>query len=84
MLSKKEAQEVYMLMTGFDKVLGFIGEAREEARLPAEAEELIRKREDARKKKDWRTADQIRIQLKAMGIVIEDTPKGLKWRIKKH
>jgi cysteinyl-tRNA synthetase len=83
MLSKEEAMEVYNLMLKFDKVLGVIGEIRKEEKLPKEAEELIRKREEARKAKDWETADKIREQLKAMGIIIEDTPQGVKWKIEK-
>jgi cysteinyl-tRNA synthetase len=51
--------------------------------LPKEAEVLIRKREEARKSKDWKTADAIRQQLKAMGIVIEDTAQGVRWKIEK-
>jgi cysteinyl-tRNA synthetase len=84
MLSKEEAQEVYKLMAGFDKVLGVIGEVKKEEKLPKEAEELIHKREEARKAKDWKKADQIRVQLKAMGIIIEDTPQGVKWRVEKR
>ena len=84
MLSRKEAEEVYALMMRFDKVLGVIGEVKVEERLPKEAEELIRRREEARKAKDWKTADKIREQLKAMGIIIEDTPQGVKWRIEKR
>ena len=84
MLSKEEAKEVYNLMMKFDKVLGVIGEVKKEEELPKEAEELIRKREEARKAKDWQTADKIREQLKAMGIIIEDTPQGVKWRIEKQ
>lgn len=82
-LSKDEAMEVYRLMMKFDKVLGVIGEVKKEEKLPKEAEELIHKREEARKAKDWQTADKIREQLKAMGITIEDTPQGVKWRIEK-
>jgi len=84
MLSRKEAEEVYALMMRFDKVLGVIGEVRVEEKLPKEAEELIRKREEARKARDWETADKIRAQLRAMGIIIEDTPQGVKWRIQKQ
>jgi cysteinyl-tRNA synthetase len=51
--------------------------------LPKEAEELIKKREEARRAKDWKTADAIRQKLKAMGITIEDTPQGVRWRIEK-
>ena len=42
--------------------------------------ELIRKREEARKRKDWKTADEIREKLREMGIILEDTPEGVKWR----
>jgi len=84
MLSKEEAEEVYKLMMRFDKVLGIIGEVKKEEKLPEEAKELIRKREEARKAKDWETADKIREQLKAMGVIIEDTPQGVKWRIEKR
>ncbi len=84
MLSKGEAEEVSKLMMRYDKVLGVIGKIKMEDKLPKEAEELFRKREEARKAKDWATADKIRQQLRRMGIVIEDTPQGLKWRIEKH
>jgi cysteinyl-tRNA synthetase len=83
MLSKEQAQQVHNLMVGFDKVLGIVGEVKKEEKLSKEAEELIYKREEARKTKDWKTADQIRQQLAAMGIIIEDTPQGLKWRTEK-
>jgi cysteinyl-tRNA synthetase len=83
-LSKEEAQEVNDLMMGFDRVLGFIGEVEKEEKLSEEAEKLILKREEARKAKDWKTADEIRKQLKNMGIVVEDTAQGVKWRIEKH
>jgi cysteinyl-tRNA synthetase len=82
-LSKEEAKEVYALMAGFDKVLGVIGEVKTEEPLPKEAEVLIKKREEARKTKDWKTADALRQQLKAMGITIEDTPQRTRWKIEK-
>jgi cysteinyl-tRNA synthetase len=83
-LSKGEAQEVYNLMLKFDKVVGVLREIKSEEKLPKEAEELILKRDEARKAKDWKTADEIRQQLKGMGILIEDTPQGVKWRIDKR
>jgi len=84
-LSRGEAEQVYELMMRFDKVLGVIGDVKkEEEKLPKEAEELIRKREEARKARDWETADKIRERLKAMGVIVEDTPQGVKWRIEKR
>lgn len=83
-LSKQEAVEVQNLMLRCDKVLGVIGEIKKEDKLPDKAGELIEKRESARKLKDWKTADDIRQQLKTMGIVIEDTPQGVRWKVEKH
>jgi len=82
-VSRDEAAQVYALLSGFDSILGVIGKVEVEAALPKEAEELIKKREEARKAKDWKTADAIRQQLKAMGIVIEDTAQGARWKIEK-
>jgi len=83
-VNKQEAKEIRELVLRFDSVLGVIGETCEEEKLPKEAEELIRKREEARKAKDWKAADELREQLKAMGIIIEDTAQGVKWRREKH
>jgi cysteinyl-tRNA synthetase len=82
-VSKEEGKAVCDLVINFDKVLGVIGQVKKKQKLPKEAEELISRREDARKNRDWKTADQIRDQLKAMGIVIEDTAQGIKWRREK-
>ncbi len=45
----------------------------------AAVEELIAARTAARKEKNWAEADRIRDLLKDMGIVLEDTPQGIKW-----
>ena len=46
-------------------------------------EELIQKRNEARKNKDFNLADQIRSELNDMNIEIEDTPDGTIWKSKK-
>jgi len=77
--------EKYRLLLEFDKVLALDLEKEEFLeKLPEEAEILIRKREEARKAKDWATADKLREQLRAMGVIVEDTPQGVKWRIEKR
>ena len=44
-----------------------------------EIDALVKKRDEARANKDWATSDQIRDQLKEMGITIQDTPQGTRW-----
>ena len=82
-LSKGDAEKIYDLIMKFDSVLGVIGEIKREEKLPKEAEELIRRREEARKAEDWKEADRIREQLKVMGVILEDTPQGAKWKIER-
>lgn len=54
-----------------------------EVDLDKEVEALIEQRQNARKNKDWAKADEIRDKLKDMGIVLEDTPQGVRWSLKK-
>ena len=71
----KAFAEVFDELTG---VLGLVYNRRTET-LDSEIEELINKRTEARKNKDFKTADEIRDKLKEMGIILEDTPQGVKW-----
>ena len=78
------------LIGEFDQVLSLgLLEAAAKAAAPAaqpldgEIEALIQQRQEARKNKDFATADRIRDELKAQGIVLEDTAQGVKWSIQK-
>ncbi len=63
-----------------DRVLGII--PRKEAQLDEQVDQLIRERTEARQAKNWARADEIRDQLTEMGILLEDTPQGIRWRRK--
>ena len=71
----KAFAEVFDELTG---VLGLVYNRKTET-LDSEIEALIAKRTEARKNKDFKTADEIRDKLKEMGIILEDTPQGVKW-----
>jgi len=43
---------------------------------------IIKIRQQARERRDWKTADTIRDELESIGLIIEDTPEGTKWRAK--
>lgn len=65
----------------FDQLTGVLGLVynRKEEVLDSDIEALIEERTAARKAKDFKTADAIRDKLKEMGIILEDTPQGVKW-----
>lgn len=71
-------ESAYDLLMELTEVLGLV--QRQEDGLDQEIEQLIEKRQQARKEKDFALADKIRDQLKEQGIIIEDTPQGVKWK----
>ena len=66
-------------ITTLSDVCGLIVEKKEEL-LDADVEALIEERQAARKAKNFARADEIRQQLLDMGIVLEDTREGVKWK----
>lgn len=81
-LSKKVSKNVCgQAAQIFDELCDVLGLLynRKSNDLSDDIEALIEKRETARKNKDWATADQIRDDLKARGIILKDTPQGVTW-----
>lgn len=66
----------------FNELTGVLGIVYKDEKvfLESEIELLIKEREEARKNKDFKTADEIRDKLKAKNIVLEDTKNGVKWK----
>ncbi len=56
-------------------------DARENDIDPEKIDQMIQARNLARKNKDWSKADEIRDQLKSMGVILEDGPQGTSWRV---
>ena len=68
-----------VIKTLCDGVLGVISDRKAE-NLDKEIEDLIEARTQARKEKNWALADEIRNRLTGMGIILEDTKEGVKWK----
>ena len=77
--SKELIEKSVALIIELTDVLG-IEYGTEEDELSKEVEALIEKRQEARKNKDFALADEIRDKLTEMGIILEDTRQGVKWR----
>lgn len=77
-ISKKNLKEIYKLVLDFDKVLGLNLKEIKEEKISEEIKRLLEKREETRKKKDFKNADKIRKQIKEKGYIVEDTPEGPK------
>lgn len=77
--SKDFAAALYQELTALSDICGLILERQDEI-LDADIEKLIQERQDARKAKDFKRADEIRDLLLEKGIVLEDTREGVKWK----
>ena len=78
--STKAAVELVLnTVTKLCDILGIITEKKEEI-LDSDIEALIEERQAARKAKNFARADEIRDQLSDMGIILEDTREGVKWK----
>ena len=77
-VSKAVCEHAAKLYDELCDVLGILYN-RKENTLDGDIEALVEKRQEARKNKDWATADKIRDELKAKGIILKDTPQGVTW-----
>ena len=66
----------------FDELTGVLGLMynRKAEEAPDEVKQLVEERAAAKKAKDFALADQLRDELKALGIAVTDLPNGAKWR----
>ena len=78
-VSKAVAEYAISAFDELTGVLGLVYNREQKGSLDDEIEALIEQRNAARKAKNWAEADRIRDELKAQGIVLEDTAQGVKW-----
>lgn len=76
--SARARSEIKGLLEDFERVFGIPTAA--EVILDSEVEALIKGREEARKAKNFKEADRIREELRSRGILLEDTPQGVRWK----
>lgn len=72
---KAEAQKA---LDVFNELVGVLGILPREEEVPAEIVRMAEERQEARKQKDWKRADELRDKIAAAGYLVEDTPTGPK------
>ena len=80
-LRADDQRDLLQLLARFDSVLNVFGRPQREM-LDAEIQSLIDERQEARRRRDFSRADEIRDQLTGRGIVLEDTRDGVRWKRK--
>jgi cysteinyl-tRNA synthetase len=80
-VKEENKKELLQLLTRFDSVLNVLGDQRTEM-LDSEVQSMIDERQEARRRRDFGRADEIRIELANRGIILEDTKDGVRWKRK--
>jgi len=78
-ITREGQQAVLDAIVKFDSVLGIFGEEESEM-LEADIEALIEERQEARRNRNFARSDEIRDELAAKGIILEDTTQGVRWK----
>jgi cysteinyl-tRNA synthetase len=74
----EEILKFYQELAG--RILGILKYFDQEESFEQEIKKLIEEREKARKERDWVESDRIRDKLQEKGILLEDTPSGVRWK----
>lgn len=78
-IGREDVQKILQTVHEINRVLDVLPEKKDEA-LPPEILEKIELRQKARREKNFALADAIRNELKEMGIILEDTREGVRWK----
>lgn len=78
-IGREDVQKILQTVHEINRVLDILPEKKDEA-LPPEILEKIELRQKARREKNFALADAIRNELKEMGIILEDTREGVRWK----
>jgi cysteinyl-tRNA synthetase len=78
-IHKKDAIHLHSALQSMDEVLGILSD-KQEGDLPLDIVQKIEAREKARLEKDFALADKIRQELIDLGILLEDTKDGTRWK----
>ena len=79
-INPKLANEITETFKELGAIFGILEKEIDAEKIPKEVEELMKKREEARKKKDWKRADEIRKQIQELGYALEDTVDRVLWK----
>jgi len=75
-INKKLSEEIAKTFRELGNIFGVLQKEIKKEEIPKEVKELLEKREEARKKKDWKLADELREKIKELGYKVEDTEEG--------
>lgn len=78
--SKKLCWTALEVFDELTSVLGLLYERKANGdKLDEKVEEMLKQRAEARRMKNWAESDRLRDELRKLGIIVEDTPQGMKW-----